>query len=156
MSNLFKTNLYLKTFGFFKIPLIFYVNPKVILLNNEEIKVSIPLNRRTRNHYGSMYFGALAVGADISVGLFAMSLVKKSGADMLLLFKDFQIEFHQRAEGETIFSCRDHEKINNQIALVLRDRKRVNEQVCGQAFVPSVSKDPVCSFKLTVSLKQRV
>ena len=115
MSNLFKTNLYLKTFGFFKIPLIFYVNPKVILLNNEEIKVAIPLNRRTRNHYGSMYFGALAVGADISVGLFAMSLVKKSGADMLLLFKDFQIEFHQRAEGETIFSCRDHEKINNQL-----------------------------------------
>ena len=103
-----------------------------------------------------MYFGALAVGADISVGLFAMSLVKKSGADMLLLFKDFQIEFHQRAEGETVFSCRDHEKINNQIALVLRDKKRVNEQVCGQAFVPSISEEPVCSFKLTVSLKQKV
>ena len=64
---------------------------------------------------------------------------------MLLLFKDFQIEFHQRAEGETIFSCRDREKINNQIALVLRDRKRVNEQVCGQAFVPSIAKIS-CSF----------
>ena len=103
-----------------------------------------------------MYFGALAVGADISVGLFAMSLVKKSGADMLLLFKDLQIEFHQQAEGRTIFSRRDHEKINNRIASVLRDRKRVKEQVCGQAFVPSINNDPVGSFKLTVSLKKRV
>ena len=88
MDNLLKANLYLKTFGFFKVPLIFYINPKIITLNDEEIKVAIELNRRTRNHYGSMYFGALAVGADISVGLFAMSLVKKSGADMLLLFSE--------------------------------------------------------------------
>ena len=90
MSNLFKTNLYLKTFGFFKIPLIFYVNPKVILLNSEEIKVAIPLNRRTRNHYGSMYFGALAVGADISVGLFAMSLVKKAAQTCFCYLRIFR------------------------------------------------------------------
>tara|TARA_B100000963_G_scaffold360898_1_gene393699 strand:- start:7410 stop:7877 length:468 start_codon:yes stop_codon:yes gene_type:complete len=153
MSNLFKANLYLKAFGFFRIPLIFYINPKIISLTDEEIKVAIKLNRRTRNHYGSMYFGALAVGADISVGLFAMALVKKSGANMGLLFKDFEIQFHKRAEGETIFICHEHEKINNQIASVLRSGKRVNEKVTGKAFVPSASQDPVCSFNLTISLK---
>ena len=155
MKNLFKENLYLKTFGLIKIPLIFYINPKIISLNDEEIKVAIALNRRTRNHYGSMYFGALAVGADISVGLFAMSLVRKSGANLQLLFKDFEIQFHKRAEDTTIFICHDHEKINNQIAAVMQQRKRVNEQVSGYAFVPSDGEKPVCSFKLTVSLKHK-
>ena len=155
MTDLFKANLYLKTFGFFKIPLIFYINPKIVYLSDKEIKVSVGLNRRTRNHYGSMYFGALAVGADLSVGLFAMSLVKKSRSDMVLLFKDFEIQFHKRAEGNTIFTCQEHEKINNQIETVLRSGGRVNEKVSGQAFVPSRGDDPVCSFKLTISLKQR-
>ena len=51
MKSLFKTNLVLKILGFFKIPLIWYVNPKVILLNEDEIRVKIKLRRRTKNHW---------------------------------------------------------------------------------------------------------
>ena len=155
MNYLTKANFYLKTFGFFKIPLIFYVNPKIVSLNDEEIRVAIDLNRRTRNHYGSMYFGALAVGADISIGLFAMHLAKAKDQDVLLLFKDFSMQFHTRAEGKTIFVCQEYKKINEQIASVKRVNRRVNESVSGWAFVPSISEEPVCTFKLTLSLKQK-
>ncbi|HEY8887948.1 MAG TPA: DUF4442 domain-containing protein, partial [Gallionella sp.] len=57
----------LRLFGFAKIPMMLYVRPSVMEISNERVVVRIPLTRRTRNHLGSMYFGALSVGADCSV-----------------------------------------------------------------------------------------
>ncbi len=55
--------------GFFKIPIIGYTRPKLISIDDENVVVKIKLNRRTKNHLNSMYFGALAVGADIAGGI---------------------------------------------------------------------------------------
>ena len=55
--------------GFFKIPIIGFTRPKLITIDEENISVKIKLNRRTKNHLNSMYFGALAVGADIAGGI---------------------------------------------------------------------------------------
>jgi len=64
MSELSKAKRMLWLFGFFKIPLIGYVNPKLIKLTDKSMVVKIPLRRKTKNHLGSMYFGALGIGAD--------------------------------------------------------------------------------------------
>ena len=57
--------------GRFKIPMLGYTAPKLIELNNNKAKVKIKLKRRTKNHLNSMYFGALAVGADVAGGIHA-------------------------------------------------------------------------------------
>ena len=64
LSQKFKTNLFIKYFGFTKVPLIFYCKPKVVDISNDSVTLKIPLLRRNRNHVGSMYIGALAIGAD--------------------------------------------------------------------------------------------
>ena len=155
MNRLTKANFYLKTFGLFKIPMIFFVNPKILNLTEKEIRVGIDLNWRTKNHYKSMYFGALAIGADVSTGIFALHLMKKRGVELDLLFKTFSIEFFKRPEGRTVFTCIDHKKITDQISEVIHSQQRVNQEVSGFAVTPAISTDPVCRYTMTLSLKQK-
>jgi len=157
MKSLFKANFFLKALGFFKIPLIWYVNPKVIALSENEIRVKIKLRRRTKNHYGTMYFGAIAVGADICTGLFTLHILQQRKLKMDLLFKDFKINFIKRPAGDVVFVCNDAKKINDLIDKVVDSGIRVNKTVKGYAVIPLVnSKEKVCEFELTISLKQAV
>ena len=81
----------LRTFGLVKIPLLFSVQPTVLELSDERTVVRIKLSRWTRNHWGSMYFGTLAMGADCAVGMMAMHHIWKNKAQKVqLIFKDFR------------------------------------------------------------------
>ena len=86
LSQKFKTNLFIKYFGFFKVPLIFYCRPKVIKISEESVTLKIPLLRRNRNHVGSMYIGALSVGADLTSAILALNLVNKSKISWTFVF----------------------------------------------------------------------
>ncbi|HLV40710.1 MAG TPA: hypothetical protein VKY37_00395, partial [Brumimicrobium sp.] len=44
--------------GMFKIPMIAFVRPKLMLLDENKSQVRIKLKRRTKNHLKSMYFGS--------------------------------------------------------------------------------------------------
>lgn len=77
--------------------MILYVRPSVMEISNERVVVRIPLRRKTRNHIGSMYFGALSVGADCAVGALATHLIKQQAEHISLIFRNFSAEFHMRA-----------------------------------------------------------
>ncbi|MFM7472434.1 MAG: hypothetical protein ACKO00_00750 [Crocinitomicaceae bacterium] len=49
--------------GFFKVPLIYYVRPKLVRCNDIEMLKRIPFRRRTKKHLNSMCYGALNKGA---------------------------------------------------------------------------------------------
>ena len=90
--------------GLVKIPIIGFVKPKLIELNDEKARVKIRLRRRTKNHLNSMYFGALAVGADVAAGLHAFYFAGKMGKKVSFAFKGMSVEFLMRAESSVVFS----------------------------------------------------
>ena len=51
----------------------------MVELSDDKCVVKVPLKRRSRNHLRSMYFGALAAGADCAGGLIAMRLIETEG-----------------------------------------------------------------------------
>ena len=59
-----KLNLLIGWFGFKEVPLIGHTGVRVLELDQDRCVIRIPLGRRTKNHLGSMYLGALAIGAD--------------------------------------------------------------------------------------------
>ena len=67
-SKITKLTWLIRLFGFSKVAMIYYCRPKVIAVDSDSLEIKIPLNRRTKNHINSMYFGALSVGADITGG----------------------------------------------------------------------------------------
>ena len=149
----YKDTLFVRLFGLTKVAMIFFVSPSVVCLDDEQCVVKIPLNRRTRNHLNSMYFGALATGADLAGGLVAMSEITKSKKKVALSFKDFHAEFLKRAEGDVHFVCTQIPEIKKFVADVIESGERMNFPVHIEAIVPSLGSEAVAKFVLTLSLK---
>lgn len=153
---MFKDTLFVRFFGLTKVPLIFFVSPSVVRLDDEQCVIKIPLNRRTKNHLHSMYFGVLATGADLASGLVAMKEIAESKKKVALSFKDFHAEFLKRAEGDVHFICTQIPEIKKFVAEVIKSGERMNFPVSIQAIVPSIGPELVAKFTLTLSLKLKV
>jgi len=153
-SNELITTLQMWFFGLAKIPLIFYCKPKVISINDKSLVVKIKLNRRTRNHLKSMYFGVLSIGADLTGGFLAMRCIREMDYRIALIFKDFHADFIRRAEGDVHFVCNDGLQIRKLVENVEKENKRMSMPVSIIATVPTISPDPVAKFTLTLSLKK--
>ncbi len=155
IPNLAKANWYLFFFSFTKIPLLWFCRPKIIHLDNNSVEIKIPLKRRTKNHLGSMYFGALSVGADITGGFLAMICIQKSKHEVALIFKDFKADFLKRAEGDVHFKCVQGSDVAGLVEKTISSGKRENMVVNIDAYVPTISNDIVAKFELTLSLKEK-
>jgi len=155
--TLFKETLMLRAFAFHKIPLLFMAGPSVVQLDDESCVVALPFQRRNKNHLGSMYFGALCIGADIAGGLMAARQLKKvKNGKGSLIFKDFKAKFLKRAEGRTLFRCVDGAKIAEAVIRAEESLERVELPVTVIATVPDeFGHEPVAEFVLTLSLKVR-
>ncbi len=152
-SKLTKLTWMIRVFGFSKVPMIYYCRPSVIYNNKEILEIKIPLNRRTKNHVNSMYFGALSVGADITGGFLALPAIQKSGKKINLVFKDFNAKFLKRAESDVHFICKDGLAVNNLVATAIQTQERQNYTLKIIAKTPKISDDIVAEFDLTLSIK---
>ena len=143
------------SFGLMRIPLIFFCRPKVVSISDTKLEVIIKLNRRTKNHLNSMYFGVLSVGADVTGGFLAMKLIRNNQSRISLIFKDFHADFLKRAEGDVHFICEDGLAIKNLVEVAEQTGERQNLPVHITATVPTISNEPVAKFILTLSLKKK-
>jgi len=159
MAGLFKPetiiNWQLLLFGLTKVPLIFYCRPKVVSISDSRLEIKIKLNRRTKNHLNSMYFGVLSVGADVTGGFLAMKPIQASKSKINLIFKDFHADFLKRAEGDVHFICEDGIAIQNLVRDAEETGERQNLPVQILASVPKISDEPVAKFILTLSIKKK-
>lgn len=146
----------LRAFGLFKIPLLFSVRPSVLELTDERAVVQIKLSRWTRNHWGSMYFGALAIGADCVVGMLAQHHLWCREADHVgLLFKDFQANFLKRPDGHVLFICDEGKQAAQLVDAALKSEERQNRTLKARAVSAKNPEEVVAEFSLTLSLKRK-
>ena len=152
----FKQTFGMRLFGWLKIPLLASVRPSVVELSETRCVVRIPLRRWTRNHLGSMYFGALAIGADCAGGLLAMDAIRRSGGGVSLVFKAFQATFLKRPESDVYFICEEGAAIRDQVRRTLESPERITETMHMLAAVrtPDGGFEPVAEFTLELSLKR--
>ena len=153
--DLFKATLGLRFFGWWKIPLLAFTRPSVMALDDDRCVVRIRLGRRTRNHLGSMYFGALAIGADCAGGLIAATLIRRQQAKVSLVFKSLKATFLKRPESDVFFVCEEGAKIRALLELTLASAERQTTPVHIRAEVKTLEgTEVVAEFSLELSLKQ--
>lgn len=149
-----KGTLFIRAFALRYIPMIGYCRPSVIELSEERVEIKIPLTRKTKNHWGSMYFGALAVGADIAGGFLAMHIIRERKTKVSLVFKDFKAEFLKRPMGDVHFISSQGAGIKELVEQAIASGERVSMPVEVTAVVPSESSEPVAKMTVTLSLKK--
>lgn len=147
--NNWKRKLWL--LGVFKIPMVGFTRPRITELDTEHCVVRIRLTRRTKNHLGSMYFGALSVGADLSPGLLCFYLAEQKGLRISFAFKAVEGTFIKRAETTVYFECSDAKSINQSIEESQSTGERMNQPVMVSA--KNELGEEVATFKMTLSVK---
>jgi acyl-coenzyme A thioesterase PaaI-like protein len=140
----------MRAFGLTKVPLLFICSPKILRLDDKYCEVLIPFRKIVKNHLGSVYFGALSIGADTCVGMLAYDKIQNSSQNISFVFKDFKANFLKRAEGDTHFICESGELIQQLIDEVLRTGERCHKTIPAKAYVRN---ELVAEFELTLSLK---
>lgn len=88
-----RENVQLQLFALTKVPLIFFCRPSIVASSQRSVEIRVPLFRNTKNHWNSMYFGAIAAGMDVAGGW--MAFEKSQANPVSLLFKDFKAEFYR-------------------------------------------------------------
>jgi len=153
-SRIAQANKMLKKFGKHQVKLIDYCTPEILEISDEHLSLKIPFNEKTKNHLDSMYFGALAIGADVAAGLLAMDMANNSGMNVSLAFKSVQGDFYRRPEDDVVFSCYQGKMIREMLEQSHQTGERVNEPVSVTVTCPTRDgTEPVASFTLTLSLK---
>lgn len=137
--------------GVFKIPMIAYVRPKLLQIDEHTSLVRIKLRRRTKNHLSSMYFGSLAVGADITAGLHAFYFAELSGTKISFAFKAVKAEFLKRAMSDIHFVSQDGQLVKDVFDETLKTKERVNKWIHVDA--KDDNDEIVATFEMEISVK---
>jgi hypothetical protein len=137
--------------GFFKIPILHYVRPRLIEINDEKVVLKVTLRRRTKNHLNSMYFGALAVGADIAGGLQAFYFAERYGKKISFAFKSSTAQFLKRAETDTFFESNQGAVIVAALKKSMETGERVNDII--SVIAKNTNGEIVATFEMGISLK---
>jgi acyl-coenzyme A thioesterase PaaI-like protein len=151
---LYKETALLRLFTL-RIPLLLFVGPRVLELDEEGCAIEIPLGLRTRNHLGSMYLGVLCAGADVASGLNAAAFIYRAHRGVKLSFKDLKADFLKRADGNVVFRSRDGARIRRAVEQAAATGERVTVPVEVVATVPrKYGDEPVARFTLGLSMKR--
>lgn len=137
--------------GVVKIPLVGFVRPRLLSIDDEKVRVRIKLRRRTKNHLKSMYFGALAVGADVAGGIHAFYFAEKAGAKVSFAFKGMKADFIKRAESNIIFESVEGLLVKQAIEQSKTSGERVNQAIQVKAI--DQNQEIVATFEMIVSVK---
>lgn len=150
-----KYTAFVQMYGLFKIPLLLFISPRVQEFDESSCEIKIPLGYRTKNHLNSMYFGALAVGAELSIAAAAVFAIHESKERVDFVFKDFRMQFLKRADGDTCFVCEDVAGVRELIARSLQSEERLEKSFKGFAYVEGRRGEPVAEYELVLSVRHR-
>lgn len=153
-DHLKKANWQLKLFAWFKIPLIAFCNPRITEISGTKIVIKIKVNPLTRNHLGSMYLGALTIGADLAAGFHAFYLSQQSGRKVSLAFKNFKAEFHSRPNSAVYFVANYGDNVQKLLGRIQVSGERETIDVPVEAYCNYMAgPEHIATFSLGLSLK---
>lgn len=151
----FKLTLLINLYSMFNIPLLAFVTPRIEEMSQQRSVVRIKLSRRSRNHLRVMYFGALAMGAELSVAARAVQEIARSKKRIDFLFKDFKAEFLRRADGHIHFVCDEADQVAQLISDSLNSSERITRTFNGKAVLASNPEEVVMTYSLSLSVRNR-
>lgn len=137
--------------GVLKIPMLGRLRPRLIEINDEEVKIKIKLRRHSKNHLNSMYFGAMAIGADCAAGLHAFYFAEKHKKKISFVFKSMSAEFLKRVTSDASFTFSGGKEIEAIVLKSIETGDRYNHPC--KVIVTNEGNEEVAIFTMEASIK---
>lgn len=99
-----------KAFILSKLPVAFFCGIRVVYVDSEQCKVSVPFKWLTQNPFKSIYFACQAMAAEMSTGVLAMGYLYKEIPTSMLISK-MNARYYKKAKGKVFFTCADGSKL---------------------------------------------
>jgi hypothetical protein len=90
-----------------KLPLAAFAGLRLRRLDGQACTVFLPGGWRTRNPFGSTYFAAQAMAAEMSTGAPALVLARAASASVALILTGIRASFTRRIQGGALFTFED-------------------------------------------------
>lgn len=147
ISNPLRFRLYLLT----RLPSAFFSGLRITRLDTCSCIVTVPYKWFTRNPFRSTYFACLAMAAEMSTGILAMSQLYGRGPRVSMLVIGLEASYFKKATGPTHFQCTDGNAIRETIekAIATGDGQTIRARSAGM----NPAGDPIADFYITWSFK---
>ncbi len=138
-------------FLLYKLPAAFFSGVRVRRIDEEKCITSVPYKWLTQNPFHSTYFASLAMAAEMSTGLLAMSNTYKKIPAASMLLTTMDAVYFKKAIGKTFFTCEDGVKITQtvDVAYVTKKGEAIKVKTTGK----NVDGELVAEFFFTWSFK---
>ena len=99
----------------YRLPAAFFSGIKIGGMGEERCITSVPYKWLTQNPFRSTYFASLAMAAEMSTGMLALSNVYKRIPAISMLVTKMEAAYFKKATGITFFTCDDGKAISELI-----------------------------------------
>jgi hypothetical protein len=136
-----------------KLPLALAAGLRLVRLDQQQCVVALPGGWRTRNPFGSAYFAAQAMAAELSTGAPALLLAGGAPASVALILVEMRAVFSRRILEASEFVFADVAGMKAAVDDACRTTEPVRYEACSSA--RSSDGSVMSSFELCWSFKQR-
>ena len=122
-------------------------------VDGERSASSMPFTRRSRNHVGSIYLGALLVHAEVTMATLAIGACRPPAFRVLV--KKNEAEFHAKASGTVIARC---DPSADERTALDRCRTLVDDRADAWLTVRTTlekSGDPICTVRFLITINHK-
>ena len=136
-----------------KLPLAAFAGLRVLRLDESGAEVKLPAGWKTQNPFGSTYFAAQAMAAEMSTGAPALYFIEQSGARVASLVTGLSAKFTKKATQESTFTFSDGPAMR----AAIEEAVRSGDPVVFKARSVGTQKDGavVAEFEIDWSFKRR-
>ena len=137
----------------YKLPAAFFSGVKVRKINEEKCSTSVPFKWLTQNPFRSTYFASLAMAAEMSTGVLALSNVYKRKPSISMLLTKMEATYFKKATGTVFFICEQ----GKQIASVIDEAAETGEakSIIAKSTGKNKAGELVAEFLFTWSFKTK-
>lgn len=149
VNHPFKFRLYL----LYKLPAAFFSGIKVKEIDEEKCITSVPYKWLTQNPFRSTYFASLAMAAEMSTGILALSNVYKRTPPVSMLVTKMEAFYFKKATSTIFFTCEQGKEITSIVdeAIETSEGKSIVAKSTGR----NMDGDIVAEFLFTWSFKTK-
>lgn len=145
--------LYFKGYMLARLPLAAWSGLRLVRFDDEGCVVRLPGGWRTRNPFGSTYFAAQTMAAEMATGAVAMALVRGTAPSLAFILREIRCVFAKRIEGTSTYTFADIAGMRSVIARALASGQ--SESFVARVTASSESAATASEFEITWSFKRR-
>ncbi len=96
---------------------------KIEMLTEHQAVISVRYKWFNKNPFRSLYFGIMAIAAEVSTGVLCMGHLYKRQPSVSMLLVKTEAVFHKKATGKILFTCSDGDVVKDAILAAVATNK---------------------------------